>query len=123
NFGQLADYQILSTVYNITRDTIAGKILIAKQFHLTADEQMSFAYQMGAAALLLYPDPEHYNSPNLKVKPFPDSPYMPADAVRHDSLIWNGLGDPQTPGYPATSYAHRLPLQSLNLPKYCSQLI
>ncbi|CAG2110486.1 unnamed protein product, partial [Medioppia subpectinata] len=116
NYGRLGDYQILSNVYNITRDTIAGKILIAKQFHLTADEQMSFAHQMGAAALLLYPDPEHYNPPSLGLKPFPSSQYMPSDAIRHDSLIWNGLGDPQTPGYAATSYAHRLPLQSLHLP-------
>ncbi|CAG2110485.1 unnamed protein product [Medioppia subpectinata] len=71
---------------------------------------------MGAAALLLYPDPEHYNPPSLGLKPFPSSQYMPSDAIRHDSLIWNGLGDPQTPGYAATSYAHRLPLQSLHLP-------
>ena len=60
---------------------------------------MIFAHQMGASALLLYPDPQHYNSPNSSVSPFPKSQYMPSDAVRHDSLIWNGLGDPQTPGF------------------------
>ncbi len=54
---------------------------------------------MGASALLLYPDPEHYNPPKLNLNPFPESPYMPSDAVRHDSILWNGAGDPQTPGF------------------------
>ncbi|XP_054154396.1 putative N-acetylated-alpha-linked acidic dipeptidase [Oppia nitens] len=123
NYGRLVDYQILQNAYNITRDTIAGNILIAKQFHLTADEQMAYAQQMGAAALLLYPDPENYNPPKLKAKPYPESPYMPPDAIRLDSLLWNGLGDPQTPGYAATPYAHRLPLSSINLPSIAVQPI
>ena len=42
NYGRAADYQLL-TSFNITRETISGKILIAKQFHLTADEQVRFA--------------------------------------------------------------------------------
>lgn len=51
------------------------------------------AEQMGASGLLIYPDPEHYNPQN--VSPFPDSIWMPSDAVRRDSLLWNGIGDPQ----------------------------
>ena len=59
---------------------------------------MRFAEQMGAAALLLYPDPEHYGPPKDNLKPWPESQYMPSDAIRQDSLLWNGQGDPQTPG-------------------------
>ena len=66
--------------------------------------KMNFAHQMGAAALLLYPDPKNYNPSNSK--PFPESQYLPADAIRHDSLIWNGLGDPQTPGFVSFSHFH-----------------
>lgn len=40
NYGQLDDYRLLQSAYNITRDTIEGKIVIAKQFQLTADEQV-----------------------------------------------------------------------------------
>lgn len=40
---------------------------------------------------------------------------VPRDAVRRDSLLWNGLGDPQTPSYPSTPYAFRLPVQAIKV--------
>ena len=49
---------------------------------------------------------------------------MPADSVRRDSLIWNGQGDPQTPGYPSTRYAFRMPVEDIKfLPKIPVQSI
>lgn len=42
---------------------------------------------------------------------------MPPDAIRRDSLLWNGVGDPLTPGYPATHYAYRVPLQAVQMPR------
>lgn len=51
---------------------------------------------MNASALLLYPDPEHYNPNNEK--PFPDSVWLPPDGVRSDAIFWNGAGDPETFG-------------------------
>lgn len=83
-----------------------GKILIAKQLNIAADEQVLLAQEAGAAALLLYPDPADTGS------------NIPDDAVRRDSLIWNGMGDPQTPGYPSTEHAFRIPIADLKiLPK------
>ena len=40
---------------------------------------------------------------------------IPGDAVRRESLLWNGLGDPQTPGYPSTRYAFRIPIDDLKI--------
>ena len=51
---------------------------------------------MNASALLLYPDPQHYNNKNSK--PFPDSLWLPPDGVRSDPIFWNGAGDPETFG-------------------------
>ena len=92
NYGQSSDYQVL-------RDlgiSVEGKIALAKQMNLVADEQVRLAEREGAVGLLLYPDPLLVGA------------NFPEDAVRRDSLLWNNLGDPQTPGYPSTSHAYRI---------------
>lgn len=76
---------------------VHGKIHLAKQMNVVADEQAQLAEREGAIGLLLYPDPL------LVGNDFPE------DAVRRDSLLWNNLGDPQTPGYPSTASAYRIP--------------
>ena len=89
-----------------------GKVLLAKQQNLAADEQVRLAQEEEAAALLLYPDVAEVGSS------------VPSDAVRRDSLIWNGQGDPQTPGYPSTRHAFRMPLEDIKfLPKIPVQSI
>ncbi|RWS29270.1 N-acetylated-alpha-linked acidic dipeptidase 2-like protein [Leptotrombidium deliense] len=108
NYGRAQDYQYLQDVYNIS---VEGKIVIAKQFHLAADEQLLYAQEKNAAALLLYTEPGDYFDEK-------DAWNIPPDAIRSDSLLWNGLGDPQTPGIPSTESALRLPLNAINiLPK------
>ena len=78
--------------------------MVVKQLHVSASEQLHLAEESGAAALLMYPDPVVQK--------------IPGDAVRRESLLWNGLGDPQTPGYPSTNYAFRIPIDDLKiLPK------
>ncbi|RWS12811.1 N-acetylated-alpha-linked acidic dipeptidase 2-like protein [Dinothrombium tinctorium] len=109
NYGTADDYQLLQDKYNITFD---GKILIAKQFHLAADEQVLWAQSRNAAALLLYSEPADYVDDKRSESQLPD------DAVRSDSLLWNGLGDPLTPGYPSTHYALRVSAVAMSvLPK------
>ena len=76
---------------------------------------MNYAQQVGAAGLLLYPDPQDFNPKSNEQ--FGSTNWIPKDTIRRDSLIWNGLGDPLTPGYPATSYAYRLPISSISLPQ------
>lgn len=78
---------------------------MAKQYHLSADEQYRYASIMNASALLLYPDPQHYN-PNHEA-PFPQTPFLPGDGVRSESVFWNGAGDPETVGLPSNEYAYR----------------
>lgn len=81
--------------------SVKGKIVLVKQLHISASEQVHLAQEAGAASLLMYPDP-------IVQK-------IPGDAVRRESLLWNGLGDPQTPGYPSTSYAFRIPIDDLKI--------
>lgn len=85
---------------------VHGKIALAKQMNLVADEQVQLAEREGVIGLLLYPDPLLVGS------------NFPEDAVRRDSLLWNNLGDPQTPGYPSKSHAYRIPRDLIEiLPK------
>lgn len=81
--------------------SVSGKIVLVKQLHVSAADQVHLAQEAGASALLMYPDPI--------VRKIPD------DAVRSESLLWNGLGDPQTPGYPSTTYAFRIPVDDLKI--------
>lgn len=49
----------------------------------------------------MYPDPVFHK--------------IPGDVIRSESLLWNGLGDPQTPGYPSTKFAFRIPIDDLKI--------
>lgn len=105
NFGRPVDYIQLQELFNTTENIFAGKILLAKQFHVSASEQYKFAMIFNASALLLYPDPQHYNP--LNAKPYPDSIWLPPDAVRSDAIFWNGAGDPETFGLPTNAHAFK----------------
>ncbi|KAI1284850.1 N-acetylated-alpha-linked acidic dipeptidase 2 [Halotydeus destructor] len=98
NYGQAADYKILHEL-NID---LNGKILIAKHWPTHTPDQAYAAQDVSAAGLLLYSDTgssewvgEESNS------------NLPRDAVRRESLLWNGMGDPATPSYPALPYTYR----------------
>lgn len=97
----------LQMLFNATTNIFAGKILLAKQYHVSASEQYKLASNARAAALLLYPDPQHYSSPKEGERPYPESKWLPADGVRSDSILWNGGGDPQTYGLPSNSHAFK----------------
>lgn len=65
--------------------------------------QIGLAQLVGAKALLLYPDPAEFH-PTLAQNTVVSSPWwLPNDGTPSLSALANILGDPQTPGYPATS--------------------
>ena len=94
NYGRPSDYIHLQEYLNLSENTFKDKILIAKQYHISANEQYRYASLMQASALLLFPDPEQFNPNNEK--PYPASNWLPTDGVKSDSIYWNGAGDPET---------------------------
>ncbi|XP_054716263.1 putative N-acetylated-alpha-linked acidic dipeptidase [Uloborus diversus] len=112
NYGQTSDFQHLKAL----GIPLEGKIFIARHWKLPADEIVWNAQQVKAAGLILYPDPENYNPPILKSDPYPKTWWLPPNVARTDSVLWNGAGDPLTPGYPARHDANRLSLSSALLP-------
>lgn len=105
NYGKHSDFSYLNDI------DLKGKILIAK--HYFPAKQAWDAYHNGAAGLILYPDPYDYNPSIINAKPYPNSWWLPGDAVIRESVLWNGIGDPQTTDYPAIKKVHRLPSDSI----------
>lgn len=83
NYGMPQDYRELERRYNIT---VAGKIVIARHLRSQADEQVLHAQEAEAAALLLFPDTSRVEWHGEE-----SSENLPNDAVRRDSLLWNGM--------------------------------
>lgn len=119
NYGQTSDFQYLRK----KGISLENKIMIARHWKLPADEIVWNALQVKAAGLILYPDPENYNPPILKSEAYPSTWWLPPNAARTDSVLWNGAGDPLTPGYPARPDANRLTLSSALLPHIVVQPI
>jgi N-acetylated-alpha-linked acidic dipeptidase len=72
------------------------------------------AERRGAAALLIYSDPA--DDGYVRGDVYPEGPMRPAFGVQRGS-VYNGNGDPTTPGYPSTAGARRRPLDSLAVPR------
>ncbi|CAL1283680.1 unnamed protein product [Larinioides sclopetarius] len=119
NYGQTSDFQYLKSL----GIPLEGKIFIARHWKLPADEIVWNAQEVKAAGLILYPDPENYNPPILKSDPYPNTWWLPSNIARTDSILWNGAGDPLTPGYPARHDANRLSVSSATLPNVIVQPI
>lgn len=119
NYGMTSDFQYLRS----KRIPLENKIFIARHWKLPADEIVWNALQVKAAGVILYPDPENYNPPILKSEPYPNTWWLPPNSARTDSIVWNGAGDPLTPGYPARPDANRLSMSSALLPHIIVQPI
>lgn len=119
NYGQTSDFEYLKGL----GIPLEGKIFIARHWKLPADEIVWNAQEFKAAGLILFPDPSKYNPPNLHSDPYPKTWWLPSNTARTDSILWNGAGDPLTPGYPATKGVNRLSISSAVLPNLIVQPI
>ncbi|EEC18481.1 glutamate carboxypeptidase, putative [Ixodes scapularis] len=82
--------------------TLEGSVLLARLGLYPPAYQIGLAQLVGAKALLLYPDPAEFH-PTLAQNTVASSPWwLPNDGTPSLSALANILGDPQTPGYPAT---------------------
>ena len=110
NYGLHEDYRDLDSL----GISVKGKIALARYGRSYRGIKALLAEQHGAAGLMIYPDPsgDGYDVGDI----FPDGPMRPIDGVQRGS-VYNGHGDPTTPGYSSIPGAHHLPLDSVsNLP-------
>ncbi len=110
NYGLPEDYALLDSL----QIGVRGKIVIARYGHSFRGIKAREAERHGAAALLLYSDPQ--GDGYFVGDVYPDGPMRNPDEVQRGS-VYNGDGDPSTPGWPSVPGARRLPPDSMGLPK------
>ena len=106
NYGLHEDYHVLDSL-NIS---VKGKIAIARYGKSYRGIKAQLAELHSAAGLIIYSDPsgDGYDEGDV----FPAGPMRSSGAVQRGS-IYNGHGDPTTPGYASVPDARRVPADSM----------
>jgi N-acetylated-alpha-linked acidic dipeptidase len=109
NYGLVEDYVKLDSM----GVSVKGKIVIARYGRSFRGIKAREAEKHGAVALLIYSDPIDDGFVTGDV--YPNGPMRPSRGVQRGS-VFNGYGDPATPGYAATESAPRLTVEQMTVP-------
>jgi N-acetylated-alpha-linked acidic dipeptidase len=109
NYGLIEDYARLDSL----GISVEGRIAVARYGRSFRGIKSREAERHGAAALLIYSDPQ--NDGYVRGDVYPEGPMRNWDGVQRGS-VFNGAGDPATPGYASTATARRLPIDRMELP-------
>ena len=111
NYGLVEDYRILDSL----GISVRGKIAVARYGRSFRGIKAREAEAHGAAALLIYSDPQ--DDGYVVGDVYPEGPMRPAEGVQRGSILNISGGDPASPGWAAVQGARRLPLDSMDLPR------
>jgi N-acetylated-alpha-linked acidic dipeptidase len=110
NYGLIEDYRQLDSL----GISVKGKIAIARYGRSFRGIKAREAEKHGAVGLLIYSDPQ--DDGYVRGDVYPIGPMRNRDGVQRGS-VFNGSGDPTTPGRPSTAGAARLPDDQLEIPR------
>ncbi|MES3035001.1 MAG: M28 family peptidase [Gemmatimonadota bacterium] len=110
NYGLVEDYLRLDSI----GVSVKGKIAVARYGRSFRGIKAREAEKHGAIALLIYSDPIDDGFVTGDV--YPAGPMRNARGVQRGS-VYNGYGDPATPGYAATDKAPRLTVEQMTVPR------
>ncbi len=110
NFGLIEDYAVLDSL----GVSVKGKVVLARYGRSFRGIKAREAEKRGAAGLFIYTDPLDDGFARGDV--YPEGPMRPMTGVQRGS-VFNGQGDPTTPGYPSTKNAVRVPLEQTAVPR------
>lgn len=111
NYGLIEDYARLDSM----GVSVRGRIVVARYGRSFRGIKAREAEKRGAVGLILYSDPK---DDGFAVGPvYPEGPMRPAGGIQRGS-VYNGVGDPSTPGYASVRGVRRAPLAKWStLPK------
>ncbi len=109
NYGLIEDYAVLDSL----KVSVKGKVVLARYGRSFRGIKAREAQKRGAVAVLIYTDPADDGFARGDV--YPDGPMRPMDGVQRGS-VYNGAGDPLTPGYASKPGAPRLTVAQTSLP-------
>lgn len=110
NYGLIEDYKTLDSL----GISVKGKIAIARYGKSYRGIKAREAEKNGAVGLIIYSDPQQDGYTRDDV--YPEGPMRPDHGVQRGS-IFNGAGDPTTPGYASIPGAPRIDLDKADLSK------
>ena len=110
NYGLPSDYATLDSM----GVSVRGKVAVARYGRSFRGIKAREAERRGAVALLIYSDPQEDGFARGDV--YPRGPMRAAQAIQRGS-VFNGQGDPSTPGWGSVPGARRLPLDSMAVPR------
>jgi N-acetylated-alpha-linked acidic dipeptidase len=109
NYGLIEDYAQLDSL----GVSVRGKIAIARYGRSFRGIKAREAEKHGAAALLIYSDPQ--DDGYVRGDVYPNGPMRNRNGVQRGSVL-NGAGDPATPGTPSVAGATRLAEDRMEIP-------
>lgn len=109
NYGLIEDYLTLDSL----GVSVRGKIVMARYGRSFRGIKAREAEKHGAAALLIYSDPQ--DDGFVRGDVYPEGPMRPPQGIQRGSVM-NGDGDPSTPGYASRPGAARIPLAQMDVP-------
>ena len=110
NYGLIEDYATLDAM----GVSVKGKVVLARYGRSFRGIKAREAEKRGAVAVLIYTDPADDGFARGDV--YPEGPMRPNRGVQRGS-VFNGAGDPLTPGYASLPGAPRLKPEETALPK------
>jgi N-acetylated-alpha-linked acidic dipeptidase len=109
NYGLIEDYAQLDSL----GVSVRGKIAVARYGRSFRGIKAREAEKHGAAALLIYSDPQ--DDGYVRGDVYPNGPMRNRDGVQRGSVM-NGAGDPATPGYASKGAAPRIAESRMDIP-------
>ncbi|MDF2773992.1 MAG: peptidase [Geminicoccaceae bacterium] len=110
NYGLIEDYARLDSL----GVSVKGRIAVARYGRSFRGIKAREAERHGASALIIYSDPQ--GDGYVRGDVYPEGPMRNWDGVQRGS-VFNGAGDPATPGYASTASAPRLSVEDMTLPR------
>lgn len=110
NYGLIEDYAKLDSL----GVSVRGKVVLARYGRSYRGIKAREAEKRGAVALLIYTDPA--DDGYVRGDVYPEGPMRPDRGVQRGS-VFNGTGDPLTPGYASVPGAPRLTVAQTELPR------
>ncbi|WAR19930.1 NALD2-like protein [Mya arenaria] len=102
NYGRVEDHEYLEQNTSVS---VKGKIVLARYGKIFRGDKVKQAEIRGAIGIILYSDPDDITAGDVD-KVYPNDWWLPPSGAQRGS-IYIGVGDPLTPGYPATEWAYR----------------
>lgn len=102
NYGRVEDYLTLQKM----GINVSGSVVLARHGKIYRGDLVKNGYDVGAIGVVIYSDKKDYGG-NGKEKWFPNEKWLPPSGVQVGT-VYNGLGDPTTPGWASNGECERL---------------